>query len=263
MPSRISRGAGRLADRVSEEIALRVSDRLVGRGVRVVSPAPWFSAGDGERERVDHHAMVVLLAALLAEGDTFIDVGAHEGHLLEHAVRIAPHGAHVAWEPLPHLAADLRTHFPSVEIRNAALGDETGIADFLHIVDSPGQSGFRDRDFPETTARETIRVAVERLDDALERGTAPVVIKVDVEGAELAVFRGGLETITRHRPCILFEHMIGGAEYYGTRSEDVWDLLCEECQLTIFDLDGAGPYSRDQFADAVGLRARWNWLARP
>src|ERR1700740_1763024 len=98
MRSRISRRAGRLADRVSDEIASRVSTRLVRRGVRVVSPAPWFSAGDGERERVDNHAMVVLLAALLAEADTFIDVGAHEGQFLEHAVRIAPHGAHVAWE---------------------------------------------------------------------------------------------------------------------------------------------------------------------
>jgi hypothetical protein len=85
---------------------------------------------------------------------------------------------------------------------------------------------------------------------------------VDVEGGELGVFRGARETIARHRPSLLFEHGMGAAEYFGTTPDEVWDLLCGDCGLRIFDLDGDGPYSREQFVDAMSLRARWNWLAR-
>jgi FkbM family methyltransferase len=262
MLRRVRSAGDRLADRVSERIASRVGDRLVGRGVRAVSPAPWFSAADGERSRLDERAMRAVLAAVLSADATFLDVGAHEGKVLQDAVRLAPNGSHVAWEPLPHLARALRDRFPAVEVREAALADRAGEAQFVHVLDQSGQSGLRDRAFPGDPRRETLTVQLERLDDALDPGLEPALVKVDVEGGELGVFRGGRETIARHRPCILFEHGVGGAEYFGAAPEEVWDLLCDDCALRVFDLDGEGPYSRDQFVDAMALRARWNWLAR-
>jgi FkbM family methyltransferase len=249
--SRLRRVSQRLtnkaADVISWQVAWRVHDRL----------------GALERDGLDHRTMHALLSVLLEPDSSLLDVGANEGVFLSAALRFAPSGRHWAWEPLPVMAQSLRERFPSVEVRGAALGDEPGEADFIHLIDSHGQSGFHERNLGSDTARETIRVKVERLDDVLDPNLTPAVIKVDVEGAELGVFRGARETIARHRPVIMFEHMVDAAEYFGARSEDLWDLLCADCRLRIYDLNGAGPYSREEFADAVGLRTRWNWLARP
>jgi FkbM family methyltransferase len=262
MLGRARSAADRLADRVSEAIAWRVTDRLVGRGVRAVSPAPWRSAGDSERWRLDERAMRTVLPALLPPDGVFLDVGANEGRVLEDAVRLAPHGSHVAWEPIPELARALRERFPGVEVREAVLGEQAGPAEFVYVIDDSGYSGLRQRPFPGNPRSQTLTVQMERLDDALRPGVRPDAIKVDVEGGELGVFRGARETIARHRPAILFEHGMGAAEYFGTTPDQVWDVLCEDCGLRIFDLDGEGPYSREQFVDAMSLRARWNWLAR-
>jgi FkbM family methyltransferase len=258
---RVRTSFDRIADKVAEAIAWRTTNRLVERGVRVVSPAPWHTAGDSERSRVDHHAMRVVMAAALETDGSFLDIGANEGVMLAHAVRVAPQGRHVAWEPLPQLAEKLRADFPAVEVRAAALAAEAGRARFLHLLDRSGQSGFRDRHFPDSVRREWIEVAVERLDEALDDAIVPALVKIDVEDAELGVFRGGIETLKRHRPAILFEHGLGAMEHFETLPEHLWDLLSEDVGLRIFDLDGAGPYSRDQFSDAVLTRARWNWLA--
>jgi hypothetical protein len=43
-------------------------------------------------------------------------------------MRLAPGGRHLAYEPLLEFAASLRRGFPTVEVREAALGDEPGEA---------------------------------------------------------------------------------------------------------------------------------------
>ena len=257
---RLRRPADRLADRLSEAVAWRVGDRLAARGVRMVSPAPFFTAADGERERLDRLMMRAVLAAVLAPDSSYLDVGANRGQLLEHAVRLAPAGRHIAWEPLPALAAELRQRFPGVEVREAALGDRSGRAPFSHVLDDSGLSGLAERPLGDRR-QERIEVAMERLDDVLAADVDPRLVKVDVEGAELAVFQGARETLARRRPHVLFEHTIGCASYHGAEPEQVWDVLVE-CGLRIFDLEGDGPLSRDQFSDAFHTRSRHNFLAR-
>jgi hypothetical protein len=108
---------------------------------------------------------------------------------------------------------------------------------------------------------ERVSVRTERLDDVLAHGPAPTLIKIDVEGAELGVMQGAVETLQRHRPFVLFEHGAGGADLYGTRPTQVFDLL-EGVGLRIFDLDGGGPYSRDRFETTFN-EPLWNFLATP
>src|SRR3954454_13126073 len=146
--ARAKTAANRAADRLSEAIAWRVTDRLVGRGVRAVSPAPWHTAADRERWQLDMRTTSVLLAALLPPDGSYLDVGANEGQELEHAVRLAPRGRDAAWEPAAALARTLAERFPGVEVREAALGDQPGPAEFVNVLDRSGQSGLRDRDFP-------------------------------------------------------------------------------------------------------------------
>jgi hypothetical protein len=76
------------------------------------------------------------------------------------------------------------------------------------------------------------------------------------------VIAGGLDTIARHKPIVVFEHGIGAADYYGTRPEQVHELLVERAGLRLFDLDGNGPFSRDEFVETFSRAEIWNYLAR-
>lgn len=169
----------------------------------------------------------------------------------------------MAWEPLPWFAARLRDSFPSVVVREAALSDVAGSREFAHVVGEPGWSGFLARPTPGGGAVETITVRCERLDDSLPDGVRPAFVKIDVEGAEEQVLRGGLETLRRHRPLIAFEHGIGSADAYGTTPETIHDLLAGELGYEIRGLDGDGPYARERFAEIFASGERVNFAAHP
>jgi FkbM family methyltransferase len=241
-------------------LASRGVDRFAAAIARRREEPP--SAPD-DREARDNAHLELLLGYLLREDSDCIDVGCNRGRFLWHIVRRAPRGRHLAFEPLPQLAAELRESFPGVEVHEAALSNQAGETEFVMVPDDLGYSGLRERTYPADWATERIRVRSERLDDVLPAGHAPDFIKVDVEGAEGLVFEGGIETISRHRPVIVFEHGVGGANHFGTTPEQVWDLLCGTAKLRLFDLDAEGPFSRDQFAEIYAGGRIWNFLARP
>jgi FkbM family methyltransferase len=215
------------------------------------------------RDRADHVHLQRLIGEVLREDSSAIDVGCNVGRVLADIVRAAPRGRHFAFEPLPELCAGVAERFPAVDVRCTALSDRAGTREFVHVTTLPGWSGFRARSYPGRQRTETIRVRVERLDDVLPAGFAPALIKVDVEGAEHEVLRGGLETIVRHRPVIALEHGLGAADHYGTAPADVWELLAVAAGLRIFGIDGAGPFSLPQFEEQFARGERVNFVARP
>ncbi len=108
----------------------------------------------------------------------------------------------------------------------------------------------------------TITVPTQRLDDALPDGCAPALIKVDVEGAELQVLEGARATLATHRPVLVLEHGLGSADHYGTRPEDVHDLL-SGLGYRLFGLQGQGPFDRAAFAATFHAATLVNFLATP
>ncbi|MGB9184464.1 MAG: FkbM family methyltransferase [Solirubrobacteraceae bacterium] len=237
-------------------IETALADPVVGPEMRALC-----SVGS-RREARDRHAMSVLMAATLSRDAHTVDVGAHSGAVLREIVRCAPAGRHIAYEPIPELAAQLTAAFPAVTVRNAALSDENGEASFVQVDTAPEFSGFRERAYHgfAEVAKHQISVKTERLDNSLPEGFAPAFIKIDVEGAELLVLRGARETIRRWRPTIVFEHGIGAADRYETGPADIYELLVDDLDMRIFDLDGAGPYTRQTFDD-VFAEPLWNFLA--
>ena len=207
----------------------------------------------------DDLAMRVALATTLKPDSHCIDVGAHTGTVLTEMIRLAPLGRHVAFEPLPHLAAGLRATFPGVDVREVALSDRAGRTTFTHVRSNPAYSGFRRRSYPGAEDVEEIEVVTGALDDCLPSDLCPAVIKIDVEGAEAEVLRGAMRTMSTHRPLVLFEHGVGGADHYGTTSTEVYGLL-GGCGLRIFDSEGMGPYSEADFC-ASFTAPMWNWMA--
>ena len=214
------------------------------------------------QNRLDDERVRLLLAFLLRDGSNCIDVGANVGDILRLFLRYAPAGTHIAYEPLPEFAALLRERFPAVEVRERALSAGAGRAEFTYVQSNPAYSGFRPRSYPRPEQTERIVVQTEALDEALPPGYVPSVLKVDVEGAEHQVFEGAVRTLRAHQPVVVFEHGYEGARHYGTRPSDIFDLLCAEAKLRIFDLDGNGPLSAAAFDEAAGPGSRrWNFVA--
>ncbi|HEX4437410.1 MAG TPA: FkbM family methyltransferase [Solirubrobacteraceae bacterium] len=205
-------------------------------------------------------AITAILAAALRRGSTYVDIGANRGQVLEQAVRLAPEGDHIAFEPIPRVAADLAKAFPKVECRQMALGARPETAEFCHFRSLEGWSGLKRS--PEVSDErgdpEYITVTVSTLDTEIG-SRLPRVVKIDVEGAELGVLEGARELLSRAGPLVIFEHVAAAAALYGTRSEALWDLL-ESLGYEVLAVTGEGPLTRQQFAANTTVV---NWLARP
>jgi FkbM family methyltransferase len=215
----------------------------------------------GARELLHEEiAIAALLPALLEEDSTYVDVGANRGQLLGQALRVAPKGRHLAFEPIPELAAQLRRELPQVQTRQLALSARPGTAEFCHFKTMDGWSGLRrspvvsdERGHPEY-----IEVELSTLDAELAEWS-PRLLKIDVEGAELEVVRGGRELLARCRPYVIFEHVADAAALYGSTSRELWDVF-SELGYEVFTITGEGPISREAFAASERVV---NWLARP
>jgi FkbM family methyltransferase len=211
------------------------------------------------RDRRDNRHAIVAMAAHLELDSNCVDVGAHRGAFLAHMSRLAPQGRHVACEPLPHLAAELRTAFPDVAVHEVALADEEGEATFHFLPTMQGFSGLHDVAPGEHEVKK-LQVRTARLDDLLDPELPIALIKIDVEGAELGVLDGAERTLKRHRPAILLEHGVSAASF-GTTSADVHERLAA-AGLRMYDMDGDGPLSAQDVTARIRDGKRWNWLAR-
>jgi len=217
--------------------------------------------------RYDHETAEVMARILTSESNC-LDIGAHAGSILRVMLHYAPHGRHVAFEPLPDFAAQLRSDFPQVEVCEIALSDASGPRTFEYVVRSPGFSGLRRRSYerPDEEVR-TITVQTARLDDVVSAARPVALVKIDVEGAELQVLLGGVATLTRCKPFIIFEHGRGAADHYGTAPAQVYDLLVEQCNLRMNLmrrwLTGERPISRSDFIGLYESGREFYYLAHP
>ncbi len=133
-------------------------------------------------------------------GDQVLDIGAAAGYYtLLSAKMVGNTGRVVSFEPDPNNLQFLRSHveqnrLDQVTILPIALADETGTARFGGGTGTG--TGRLCNDGP-------TEVAVRRLDDvAAEMDLRPRHLKIDVEGAEMAVLRGGQRLIEKYRPTI-------------------------------------------------------------
>jgi FkbM family methyltransferase len=180
----------------------------------------------GDDRNYDRHTVAVM-ERVLGQASNCIDIGASRGQLLEHMVRLAPCGTHLAFEPLPRFCEALAKRFPAVRVNRLALSDSAAASTpFQYVVTNPAYSGLRRRRYDRAHERvEEIVVRTARLDDLVPPEVPVRFIKIDVEGGEFQVLKGALETVRRNRPFIVFEFGLGAADWYGIQPEDMYRML--------------------------------------
>jgi FkbM family methyltransferase len=213
------------------------------------------------REKRDTKHLAMLLPWILRVDSNCVDVGAHTGTVLRRCVELAPNGTHFAFEPIPELAAGLRSRFPQVGVVEAAVYDEVEPkVRFNHFTASPALSGLTPRPPGRTHPHEQIDVRQTTLDAALPDDYRIDFLKIDVEGAELGVLKGGAATIARSDPTIFVEFGQSAADYYGSNPSELLGVL-HSLELRLFDIDGGGPYRLAGLTEHWEARDIWNFVA--
>lgn len=148
-----------------------------------------------------------LIASLADKSRLAVDVGAHLGHYTFFMRRHA--AGCVAFECNPALIAHLRRRFGhSVDIRPDAVSDREG-ATVLRIPRSDTGRGLGRATIETSNMLEDfsgvdiVNVHMVRLDDVIERPVG--LIKIDVEGHEMAVLRGAAGILERDKPNLVVE----------------------------------------------------------
>lgn len=209
-----------------------------------------------------------VMRRLLGPGSTCIDVGAHSGSILREMIAVAPLGGHIAFEPLPALAAHLRKAYPRVRVHEAALGDENTTAEFVHVENDPAYSGLRERLYDRPDPRlGRIAVRVVRLDDVVPPDGRVDFIKLDIEGGEYHALRGAVRTIARCRPVIVFEAGARSTGQYGVAPEAFHAFVTRELGYRLSTmarwLANEPPLAEGAFRDAWERGTDFYFIAYP
>jgi FkbM family methyltransferase len=155
-----------------------------------------------------------LLDMLLDQKGTFYDIGSNWGYFSLYAASNSKFSGNIyAFEPFPSTFRDLAQTVKQaglesrITYQQIALGLKTGVAEMQ--FQSLLQSGWaalvkRGNHYSKGLLYKKSTVAVTTLDQvALE---PPILIKVDVEGSEDEVFKGGSLTLKKSKPYIIFEN---------------------------------------------------------
>jgi FkbM family methyltransferase len=194
-----------------------------GGGVRMrldlsrLSDALCFVYGPGESE------IGWLASRLCAADDAVLDVGANVGTTALFFARCVPRGAVHAFEPSAEMRTALARNLALSGIDNVTV-HPFGLADApsrgtLQVAHAgnPGSAFF--------TAGDSDGAVEVRVLDALDAVPAPAFVKIDVEGFELRVLRGGERTLAAHRPALVVEINDTALRRAGTDAHEVADLL--------------------------------------
>ncbi|WP_020142605.1 FkbM family methyltransferase [Terracoccus sp. 273MFTsu3.1] len=149
------------------------------------------------------------LATLARPGTTCVDVGAHVGSYAALAsLAVGPAGRVLAFEPDATNRERLERHVRLNDLANVVVLDhgladvESEVAMVRPVAANSGMTRLaRSGETPDFS------MGVRRLDDVLAGREAPSVsvVKIDVEGAEVAVVRGAADLIARDQPFVVFE----------------------------------------------------------
>jgi FkbM family methyltransferase len=178
-------------------------------------------------------------------GNVVWDIGANIGiYTILSGQRVGTSGQVIAWEPHPQTVQVLKSHVRA-----------NGIADRCKVIEAAVSDGTASKltfnlEQDHTTSRlalspandhgNTILTEVKSLDEWREElGRQPHLLKIDVEGAEVLVLRGGTKLLSGHfgsRPLILIAIHPQYLPEFGCDTTEI-EQLCRRFDYIAYDLE--------------------------
>jgi FkbM family methyltransferase len=127
---------------------------------------------------------------------------------------------------MPDKVEHLRRKFPKVECHQCALGEREGEVSFFVNLKETGFSSLGKPSPNEDSNSVEIKVPLKTLDSLVDENGVDL-IKIDVEGAELGVLRGGERLIGRSRPVVMFESGPPKDDGLGYTKDALWQWFAD------------------------------------
>lgn len=225
--------------------------------VRIADPvaADWY-----DRDWAEPVEIAALRGPGLGPGARVFDLGAHQGVVaMLLALAVGPDGLVVAVEPNAHNARIARANWRRngltwLRLERAVAAERPGRARFFDGLNSKvadGREGWAEVELPAVS-----------IDGLTARYGPPGVLYVDVEGYELAVLRGGGETLARHHPaCFVEVHGDFLPQYGGSAAAVVHELARHGYALSACTEPDGGRF--EPLDPEHAPRGRWYLLAAP
>lgn len=167
---------------------------------------------------------------LLGEKGTFIDIGANVGW---YSILAAYSGAEVySFEPIPRtyqrLCSNVKLNaLSTIKTFNIGIGEEAGEEIFYFNQRASGASSRANLEYLSDGLEQEVRCRIDTLDNIClkEKVEKIDLIKCDVEGGEIFVFRGGIETIQRFRPFVISEMLRKWSAKFGYHPNNIIQLF--------------------------------------
>jgi FkbM family methyltransferase len=179
-------------------------------------------------KRDSYEPSLRIFTSFIRPGDVVLDIGANYGvYALLTASAARPNGMVHCFEPGTASLAQLKRNLAlnpdlPIAVHEVALSDTTGDARLYHVGGSPTtfSLGHESRAGDESVKKTT-------LDAWAESVRVPKVsaIKMDVEGHEPYVIRGGSRLVATHKPMIMFEISPAALRRNGSTEDELWTLM--------------------------------------
>ena len=169
-----------------------------------------------------------------------VDIGAYRGDILRFFLRAAVDGQVIGFEPNPINCRYLKRRFPASQIEQVALGDRHGPEIFLRDKDRPARSRLAAVDSTgqmANRAKEHIEVLVTTLDTYFNKDAHVDFVKIDAEGGELEILKGGIQVLSKNKPFMIIEHGLSSSPSAEAQSLEIFHVVNQEIGLEIYPLD--------------------------
>ncbi len=178
-----------------------------------------------------------LLKKMLRPNDVFIDIGANIGYFSLFSATISPSIKVISFEPVKDLFQKMKENFSinntkNIVAINAAAGEinEQGEL-FLSAPDNLGMSSFQQ---PENYSGRKEKVELVAIDDWFRKSglTKIDLVKLDIEGSELAALKGMRRVLEEQRPALIVEINPETLSLFGLKPLNIYNYLNQ------FNFDG-------------------------
>ena len=173
-----------------------------------------------------------MIYKLLTPQDVVFDIGANIGWYCNHIAAMQTTGKVYCFEPIPETFEKLSKNVAlngrsNIILNNIAFSEKEQILSFFYSPNQTGASSSRN-----ITEREDIvklECASKTIDGFVkENGINKLdFIKCDVEGAELFVYQGAIETIKNYKPIVFTEMLRKWGAKFGYHPNDIITLFTE------------------------------------
>jgi len=193
------------------------------------------------------------LKRFLSTGGVFVDIGANIGAIAFCARKIVGEsGKIICFEPGPPLYENLcnaviRSHFNNFLLHPYGCSDSSGYMLWNFDISNPGNAIISSK------IQDGRVVQVVKIDDILLEEPRINLIKIDVEGMEASVLKGGKEVIRKNKPVIILETNVDTAEEKANTEESL--NLLAQWNYFFFAVEDSEENLQEGFVSAVKLKS--------